>query len=89
MGLMWKLSAFAPLPCLGASAQRVEGTVIDSTYRYGIAGARVEIAPAGAGLIGEAGFTAVTDSQGRFRIDNIKDGAYMARYRQPQAASFH
>jgi hypothetical protein len=83
MGLMWKLSAFALLPCLCASAQTVEGTVIDSTYRYGIAGARVEIAPAGAGLIGEAAYTAVTDSQGRFRIDNIKDGVYMARYRAP------
>src|SRR5277367_5651139 len=45
--------------------------------------ARVGIAPTGAGLIGEAAYTAVTDSQGRFRIDNVKDGVYVARYRAP------
>jgi hypothetical protein len=80
---MWKLSAFALLPCLCAAAQMVEGTVIDSTYGNGLAGARVEIAATGAGLIGEAAYTAVTDSQGRFRIDNVKDGVYVARYRAP------
>jgi Carboxypeptidase regulatory-like domain len=83
MGLMWKLSAFALLSCLCASAQTVEGTVIDSTYGNGIAGARVEIATAGAALIGEAAYTAVTDLKGRFRIDNVKVGVYVARYRAP------
>ena len=46
-------------------------------------GQRVEIAPTGASLIGEAAYTGVTDSQGRFRIDNVKDGVYVARYRAP------
>jgi hypothetical protein len=40
----------------------------------------VEIAPAGAGPIGGPAYTAVTDSQGRFRIDNVKNGVYAARY---------
>jgi hypothetical protein len=80
---MWKLPAFALLACLGAAAQTVEGTVIDSTSGNGLAGARVEIAPASAGLLGEAAYTAVTDSQGRFRIDDVKNGVYVARYRAP------
>ena len=81
MGLMWKLLAFALLACLCATAQTVEGTVIDSTSGNGLAGARVEIALAAAGPIGEAAYTAVTDSQGRFRIDGVKNGVYVARYR--------
>ena len=80
---MCKLSAFALLACLCAAAQTVEGTVTDSTSGNGVAGARVEIAPAAARLIGEAAYTAVTDSQGRFRIDNVKDGVYVARYTVP------
>lgn len=81
MGLMWKLAAFALVSCLGAAAQTVVGTVADSSSGSGIAGAQVEIAPAAAGLGGQAAYTAVTDSQGRFLIDNVKDGAYVARYR--------
>jgi Carboxypeptidase regulatory-like domain len=77
---MLRLSAFALLACLCATAQTVEGTVVESTSGNGLAGARVEIAPAAAGLVGEAAYTAVTDALGRFRIDNVKDGVYVARY---------
>ncbi len=81
---MWKLPSFALLVCFWAcapaGAQTVVGTVVDVSTGSGIAGAQVEITPLAAGLGGRADYAAVTDSQGRFFIDNVKDGSYLARY---------
>jgi hypothetical protein len=60
-----------------AGAQRVEGTVVDSFTGDGIPGVNVEIVASNSQGI----YSAVTDTQGRFRIDGVQDGFYGVRYR--------
>ena len=72
-------------------AQRVEGTVIDSATGSGVAGAKVELVHAASrtgpleDLVmadsGKAAYSAATDAQGRFRIDDVQNGDYVTRCR--------
>jgi hypothetical protein len=80
-----------------AIAQSVEGTVLNSVTGKGVAGVRVELvrmsspATAASGetdsnrifdaLAGKPAYAETTDVQGRFRIAEVADGTYTARYR--------
>jgi hypothetical protein len=65
--------------CTGsAAAQTVEGTVADSVTGAGIAGARVTLEQAGKSV-----YSATSDAQGRFRIADVANGVYAARYTVP------
>lgn len=61
------------------SAQTVEGTIIDITTGRGIPAARVRLVKAGE-RAGQPLYSATADSDGHFRIDDVKDGAYAPRY---------
>ncbi len=64
---------------LGAAsltAQRVEGLVINSATGAGIAGVAVNLVQTG-----KIAYSATTDSQGRFRVEDVKDGVYAANYK--------
>jgi hypothetical protein len=80
------------LAVLCAMAQRVEGTVIDTSTGNGIPGVTVELVRGNAAdtraraidaMEGKALYSASTDAQGRFRLDDVQDGSYTARYRAP------
>jgi hypothetical protein len=68
MLIAWSLSsAFA--------AQTVDGHVVNAVSGADIAGARVGLFQGD-----QAAYSAVADSQGRFRIENVAEGSYTARY---------
>jgi len=63
---------------LGAAcgmAQTVEGTVVDAATGSGIGGVKVELIRAEIPI-----YETTTDAGGRFRIDKVREGDYMARY---------
>src|SRR5690348_13045186 len=62
------VALFAALAALPASAATLSGRVTDSSGEVGFKGAEVRI--------DEIGRTAVTDSDGRFRIDGVPAGRY-------------
>lgn len=65
--------------CTGsAAAQTVEGTVADSVTGAGISGVRVALEQAGKSI-----YSATSDAQGRFRIADVANGVYAARYTAP------
>jgi hypothetical protein len=65
-----------PLAC--AVAQTVEGSVFDAATGVGVGGVKVEL------LKGATPFyETATDGGGRFRIDNVTEGDYAARYQSP------
>jgi hypothetical protein len=72
---MTRLVCFLTLGIACAVAQTVEGTVINSATGEGLGGVKVTILLAGATV-----YTHTTDAKGRFRIENVADGSYMARY---------
>jgi Carboxypeptidase regulatory-like domain len=74
------LAALMMAPALGA--QLVDGHVVNAATGAGIAGVRVNLFHGG-----EVAYSANTDSQGRFRIEAIKDGAYTLDYRAPGFSS--
>lgn len=69
--------------CLFAStavaARTVEGRVTNAATGAGVAGVRVRLMPAAEG----ERYDATTDAEGRFRIEDVQDGAYRARYTAP------
>jgi hypothetical protein len=71
-----KLLGFLIAAGISVSAQTVEGTVIDAYTGAGIAGAHVE-------LSGPSAYSATTDAQGRFHIDDVKQGWYGWGYTTP------
>jgi 5-hydroxyisourate hydrolase-like protein (transthyretin family) len=62
-----------------ASAQTVEGAIVDTATGRGIAGARVTLSRAGE-RASQPIYSAIADSNGHFRIENVKEGAYIPRY---------
>jgi hypothetical protein len=64
------------------AAQTVEGRVFNATTASPIAGARVRLF-VGSGAAREAGYSATTDAEGRFRFASIPDGVYNALYSAP------
>ncbi|MDR3700934.1 MAG: carboxypeptidase regulatory-like domain-containing protein [Candidatus Sulfopaludibacter sp.] len=73
----------------GAAAQSVEGTVVDSLTGNGIPGVKVELVRLSESpgddiitqIAGTASYSATTDRQGRFLMEDVKAGTYTARYR--------
>jgi len=66
---------------LGAACglvQTVEGSVFDAATGAGVGGAKVELLKGGYPL-----YETTTDPGGRFRIDNVAEGDYAARYHSP------
>src|SRR5215831_977974 len=89
---MPKLLCLLVLASACASGQRIEGMVADSVTGNGIPGMKVEIVPVNGTAAAPrmvdlvertALYSATTDAQGRFRIDDVQDGFYFARYRAP------
>jgi Carboxypeptidase regulatory-like domain len=62
-----------------AAAQMVEGTIVDATTGRGIPRARVILQKAGE-RAGQPLYRATADSEGRFRIEDVQEGAYTPRY---------
>ena len=62
-----------------APAQTVEGTIVNTATARGIPGARVFLLAAGE-RAGQPLYRATADSEGHFRIEDVKDGAYVPRY---------
>jgi hypothetical protein len=66
------------------AAQPVEGHVVNAATGAGIPGVSVRLFPAGdsPGRLSETGkvYSTTTDSEGRFRIEGVEDGAYSPRY---------
>jgi hypothetical protein len=80
------LRAFLPVLILASSAlaaQDVLGHVINAATSAGIPGATVSIFPASAEFYHGNGYTARTDSEGRFRIEGVEEGAYRPDYSAP------
>ncbi len=74
----------------GAAAQSVEGTVVDSVTGNGIPGVKVDLVAVSASVESDdpgppgaqpAAYSTTTDQQGHFRLEDVKAGAYTARYR--------
>ena len=75
---MAKLLFILILRAACAVAQSVEGSVFDAATGAGVGGVKVEL------LKGATAFyETTTDGGGRFRIDNVKEGDYAARYQSP------
>jgi Carboxypeptidase regulatory-like domain len=75
---MWKF-CWALLLCAASDiAQTVEGNVINSRTGAGISGVKVAIVQAEKSL-----YSATTDTQGHFRIDDVMDGEYSAKFSSP------
>jgi 5-hydroxyisourate hydrolase-like protein (transthyretin family) len=75
---MSKLLCFLTLWATCATAQTVEGSVIDSATGRGLAGVRVGFLQ-GTKTI----YDARTDAQGHFGVEGVKDGTYSVRYTAP------
>jgi hypothetical protein len=73
-----KLALFLLASSICACAQSVEGSVVDAVTGAGIAGAKVELLRSTTPF-----YETATDSGGRFRFDNIKEGDYSVRYQSP------
>jgi hypothetical protein len=72
---MAKLLCLLAILVSRALAQSVEGSVFDAATGAGIAGVKVEL------LKGATPFyETATDGGGRFRIENVREGEYAARY---------
>jgi uncharacterized GH25 family protein len=63
------------LAAAACAAQTVDGHVVDAVTGIDIPGATVNLVRAG-----EVAYSAVTDSQGRFRIEAVDAGTYTANY---------
>lgn len=74
--LAWILSAPA------VAAQAVEGHVVNSVTGVAIVGVRVSLFQSDRIV-----YSTTTDSQGHFRFDSVKDGAYTAGYRARAGAA--
>jgi len=68
-----KLLCVITLTAASVVAQTVEGTVINSVTGDGISGVKVTI------QAGTTVYTPTTDAKGRFALDNVPDGSYLAR----------
>src|SRR5262245_47182997 len=64
---------------VAAWAQSVEGTIVNTATGRGIPGARV-ILLRGGERASQPPYSATADSEGRFRIENVKEGSYTPRY---------
>jgi 5-hydroxyisourate hydrolase-like protein (transthyretin family) len=80
-----------------ARAQTVEGTIVNTATGRGIPGARVILVRAGE-RASQPLYSVNADSEGRFRMENVKEGAYVPRYSAehffaanalPNGAEFH
>jgi hypothetical protein len=56
--------------CACAAAQSVDGTVINAVTNFGIGGLKVDVFQGGTIL------SATTDNQGKFHLENLKDGSW-------------
>jgi uncharacterized GH25 family protein len=65
----------ASMPATAGFSQTVDGHVVNSVTGVDIPGVAVNLLRAGA-----TAYSATTDSQGHFRIESVKAGAYMANY---------
>src|SRR5215472_16230088 len=75
---MMKLFCLLAVAAVCAVAQTVEGSVFDAATGAGVGGVKVEL------LKGATAFyETATDGGGRFRIDNVREGDYAARYQSP------
>src|SRR6478672_2145348 len=73
-----KLLCLVALRVACAAAQTVEGSVFDAATGAGVSAVKVEL------LKGATAFyETTTDGGGRFRIDNVREGDYAARYQSP------
>ena len=73
-----KLFCLVALRVACVAAQTVEGSVFDAATGAGVGGVKVEL------LKGATPFYETsTDGGGRFRIDNVREGDYAARYQSP------
>ncbi|MGO9261561.1 MAG: carboxypeptidase regulatory-like domain-containing protein [Bryobacteraceae bacterium] len=73
------LMLLARVPFGPASAQTVEGNVIDSLTGNGIPAMRVEIRPAS----GETSYFTMTDVEGHFVVEGVRPGTYAAGAKSP------
>src|SRR4051812_28494457 len=62
-----------------AGAQSVEVTIVSSVTGAGIPGARVVLMP-GSEHTSQLPYSGTADSEGRFRIDGVKEGSYRPIY---------
>jgi hypothetical protein len=67
MTRLWCVFAFS---CACAAAQSVDGTVLNSVTNFGIGGLTVHVMQGGTVL------SATTDNQGKFHLDNLKEGSW-------------
>jgi uncharacterized GH25 family protein len=63
------------LCAISAASQTVEGNVVNSRTGAGIGGVKVELVQ-----MEKTVYSTTADSQGYFRIENVKDGAYSATF---------
>jgi hypothetical protein len=71
-----KLRYFLPLALVAcACGQSVEGTVTNSVTGVGIGGAKVVLQQGQT-----SAYSATADATGHFRIEGVRDGAYLVRY---------
>jgi len=73
--MLRKILAAWLLTAAASAAQTVEGRVIDSTTGLGIPDAEVRLFQPE-----QDGYSATTDAQGRFRIEDVKEGSYVPMY---------
>lgn len=73
--MLRKILAVWLLTTAASAAQTVEGRVINSTTGLGIPDVDVAL-----NQPGQDGYSATTDAQGRFRIEDVKEGSYSAMY---------
>src|SRR5690242_13669915 len=67
------------LPAAALAAQTVEGHIVNAANGSDVAGATVILGQVGGHR--EQPYRATTDSQGRFRIDDVEAGTYTLFYR--------
>src|SRR5882762_3234424 len=75
---MTKFFAILMFGAACATAQTVEGNVVNSATGIGIAGVKVEIREAR-----ETAYTVTTDRKGHFLVEEVKAGSYTVFYSSP------
>lgn len=75
------VSGLCILPAASIATQTIEGRAINTANGQGVSGVKVRILPAYGSP--SKGYSTTTDSQGRFRIEDVRVGAYRAWYSAP------